>query len=319
MDYVQLEEVKADHRPRNMPPVPSDSPEEYVPVVKLRFELGERVGNLFPGALPPPKAAAMIKLDGLDASLWVPNLTYLKDFFDEEYITEDPLPIHIRVDNTSVVMRNEPDHTADNPHSMRIQVHGVCVHRGPTLEGVNIFVEDTAPVVEGSVIAGENGGEGNGILKDMFRSFISVFDTHIQKFGEVKLPYGDHIARLLYQLKSSLSNEPSEDQTDSVSVIHPRWYKMSSVQTELQRLRKENEGLSKYEEENRRLTQQFVNAMAELDKLKSENAWLVSQVMEKQEMVLAYKQIIEKQHVQIETLVYDQENIMAGYVTETPP
>ena len=314
---MELEEVKAEHRPRHVSPVPKDSPEEYVPVVKLRFELGERVGNLFPGTLPPPKTAAMIKVDGLDASFWVPNLTYLKDFFEDEYVTDEPLPVHIRVDNTSVVMRDAAGHTADDPHSLRIQVHGVCVHRGPRLEGVNVFVEDSAPVLEREGVADVNGSEGNGILKDMFRSFISVFEAHIQKFGEVKLPYGNHIAGLLYQLKSSLSSEPSEDQTDTVSVIHPRWYKMSSVQTELQRLRKENENLSKYEEENHRLTKQLVDVMTELKKLKSENDGFIAEIKAKQDIVLTYKQLIEKQHTQIENLVSDRDNLVADLDVQT--
>eukprot|EP00731_Ephydatia_muelleri_P006095 Em0003g343a len=281
------------------------------------FELGDRVGDLFPGTLPPPKTAAMIKVDGLDASFWVPNLTYLKDFFEDEYVTDEPLPMHVRVDNTSVVLRDSAGDTADNPHSMRIQVHGVCVHRGPRLEGVNVFVEDSAPASEEERVA-EGNGEGNGLLKEMFKSFISVFDAHIQKFGEVKLPYANHIAGLLYQLKSSLSGEPpSEEQTDTVSVAHPRWYKMSSVQTELQRLRKENENLSKYEEENRRLTQQLVDVMAELVKIKSDNTWLVSEVRAKQELVLTYKQLIEKQHAQIENLVSDRDNLTAGCCNDT--
>lgn len=313
VDYVELEEVKADHRPRNIPPVPNDSPEECVPVVKLRFELGDRVSNLFPGTVPPPKTAAMIKVDGLDATFWVPNLTYLKDFFEDEYVTDDPLPVHIRVDNTSVVMRDLAGDTADNPHSMRIQVHGVCVHRGPRLEGVNTFVEDAPSVAEDRLAEGNAGREGNGLLKDMFKSFISVFDAHVQKFGEVKLPYANHIAGLLYQLKAALSGEASEERTDAVSAVHPRWYKMSSVQTELQRLRKENENLSKFEEENRRLTQQLVDIMAELDKLKTENAWLVSEVRAKQENILTFRQLIEKQHTQIESLVSDRDNCMDDY------
>lgn len=317
VDYVELEEAKVGHRPRNGSPVPSDSPDECVPIVKIRFELGDRVGDLFPGTLPPPKTAAMIKVDGLDASFWVPNLTYLKDFFEDEYVTDEPLPMHVRVDNTSVVLRDSAGDTADNPHSMRIQVHGVCVHRGPRLEGVNVFVEDSAPASEEERVA-EGNGEGNGLLKEMFKSFISVFDAHIQKFGEVKLPYANHIAGLLYQLKSSLSGEPpSEEQTDTVSVAHPRWYKMSSVQTELQRLRKENENLSKYEEENRRLTQQLVDVMAELVKIKSDNTWLVSEVRAKQELVLTYKQLIEKQHAQIENLVSDRDNLTAGCCNDT--
>lgn len=105
-----------------------------VPTIKARLEVGDQVGRFYPSECAGQQDIILIaKAEGLDLSLLLPNITIMKDFFDDEYESLFPLPLHLKVATTRAVLVEDLSHSADHVQSMAVGVEQLEVHRGREL------------------------------------------------------------------------------------------------------------------------------------------------------------------------------------------
>ena len=120
----------------------STTTEVILPKVKARIILGDKVKELFPEDASNLDIVLIGKANDLDVSLLLPNALVMKDFFDDEYEADNPVPMHLRIENTRVVLMEEACHGPDHIKTMRIAVDRTDIHRGRRLrEGVDVFLE----------------------------------------------------------------------------------------------------------------------------------------------------------------------------------
>ena len=212
---------------------------EEDPVIRARVEVGAQVQrfNLPPSALTSnaQDTIVMISISGMEAALLLKNVSVLKDFFDDEFEADAPIPIQLHVRDTSLVLRESPDHTPHTDSTMNVAIKSAQIHRGPRIEGTNLFpsplptdprdavpseldtlrlnpgqvamLRETSPAVTST---GSSDSVGNNPdLLQTFRSFIHVFESHVRRHGglKVQLNQPDHIAGLLQELQVSLREE----------------------------------------------------------------------------------------------------------------
>jgi hypothetical protein len=138
-EYQGMKEMK--NKVSNCAPPP---PANTVPAIRARLELGDQVGRFYPDECSQDMIV-IAKVDGLDLSLLLPNITIMKDFFDDEYENLMPLPLHLRVGTTRAVLVEDLSHGADHMQSMSVGVEQLEVHRGRELRhDVDIFLEESA-------------------------------------------------------------------------------------------------------------------------------------------------------------------------------
>ena len=112
------------------------------PVIKARIEIGDQVTRFFPKSVTEADVILILKATGLDVGLLMQNMAVMKDFFDDEFESEQPVPMHIRVDNTKLVILDSPGDSIDHWKSMCVEVNQADIHRGRSLaEGVNVFMD----------------------------------------------------------------------------------------------------------------------------------------------------------------------------------
>ncbi len=118
-------------------------PPDSSPSIKARLEVGKQVGRFYPAREEEEPDIIVIGMaEGLDISLLLPNITVMKDFFDDELEPLLPLPLHLKVETTRAVLVEDITHSADHTHSMAVGVEQLEVHRGRELaEGSDIFLE----------------------------------------------------------------------------------------------------------------------------------------------------------------------------------
>jgi hypothetical protein len=122
--------------------IESTTMEVVLPKVKARIILGDKVKELFPEDASNLDIVLIGKANDLDVSLLLPNALVMKDFFDDEFEAENPVPMHLRIENTRVVLMEEACHGPDHIKTMRIAVDRTDIHRGRRLrEGVDVFLE----------------------------------------------------------------------------------------------------------------------------------------------------------------------------------
>ncbi len=116
------------------------------PCIKARFEIGGHVGRWYPSTCAEEQDAILIgKAEGLDLSLLLPNITVMKDFFDDELESLYPLPMHLKVASTRAVLLEDLAHSADHAQSMSIAVEQLEVHRGRELKQTADVFMDAIP------------------------------------------------------------------------------------------------------------------------------------------------------------------------------
>ena len=153
VNNVKLEEVEVSadsasgnnsqrQTPRHQKIAKNESTEVVLPKVKARIILGDKVKELFPEDASNLDIVLIGKANDLDVSLLLPNALVMKDFFDDEYEADNPVPMHLRIENTRVVLMEEAGHGPDHVKTMRIAVDRTDIHRGRRLrEGVDVFLE----------------------------------------------------------------------------------------------------------------------------------------------------------------------------------
>ena len=139
-EYEGMKELRSSTAP---------SPAPSAPTIKARLEVGDQVGRFYPPECAEEQDIIVIaKAEGLDISLLLPNITIMKDFFDDEYETLLPVPIHMKVGSTRAVLLEDLTHSADHVQSMSVGVEQLEVHRGRELRPeADIFLESTSNMV----------------------------------------------------------------------------------------------------------------------------------------------------------------------------
>jgi len=125
----------AKKRKRNIPAA------SQAPSIKARLEVGNQVKRFYPEDCTHAHDIIVIATaEDLDLALLLPNIAILKDFFDDEYLADKPLPLHLKVSGTRAVLMESLDHGADHMQSMSVGVAQLEVHRGHELApGLDIF------------------------------------------------------------------------------------------------------------------------------------------------------------------------------------
>lgn len=242
---VKLTELKASDRKNQMERVKQENGTNWgeTPVIRARIEVGSQVRRF---DLPPSSindkvqdTVVMLNISGLMAAVLVKNAPILKDFFDDEYEVDAPVPIQIRIEDTSVVLRENLDHTPNTDSTMNVVIKSAEIHRGPKIKGTNLFPSEAsshvemetlrlnpselANIRENSPATGSmdstSSADNNQELVHTFRSFIDAFESHVRRHGGIKVQLNQpqHIAGLLQELQVSLSEEErnSENLTGS--------------------------------------------------------------------------------------------------------
>ena len=227
----------------------TESLEVVEPKVKARIVIGDNVKELFPEDASNLDIVLIGKASDLDVSLLLPNALVLKDFFDDEFEAENPVPMHLRIENTRVILMEEAEHGPDHVKSMQIAVDRTDVHRGrKLLEHVDVFLE------RGSEVIGEmeqlqnshstetlhenldeeaNGGErgedetdrhtneeeeerlkeSQTKLVQSFNYFLKTLESHLSRSGERHLPRDQQVVTILRQIRAKSQEAYSETMT----------------------------------------------------------------------------------------------------------
>ena len=297
LDAKEFEQSRSEFGNRRPCDTKEDQYKGRNPEIKVRLELGEQVQRFFPNADSQGIDAIVIgKAEDVSVSLLTPNGPLLKDFFDDELESIVPMPIYLRIDNTEVTLKDEPQHTADNWSSLTFHIDRTNLRRGAKVEGVDLFCDGSHHEEEREETQGSK-------LLQSFRSFIDVFEAHVSRHGEMlNVPRPDHVAGLLHELQSSLEEQlPGVEAPPSyVEAVSGSRGRSQSITSEIQRLRRENEELK---EQNESL---LLNAERDRHHQQSEFDWVTEECKRAKEHLVAYKQVIEKQQLQIERLACGQ-------------
>ena len=312
------------------------------PMIKLRLELGNDVQRLYPGSSGPASTSSedditdsivMVKVDGLEASLLLPNTVVLKNFFDDEYINALPIPLQIRLENCKICLKDEMGHSVDSRTTMNIELGTMEVFRGRKVKGTNLFPEEDSEAgfvqdlrreasseQEVERRLGEGGGvsdeehartRSNAGLLQSFQSFIEVFQSHVQRHGEtVNLPQPEKVAGLLDELKFSLSDpEEAESRVLRPPLEAPPSYqealshgsspRSSPVHRRFSRgksdWRREADELKRLQLENEQLAAELAKANERVDEQSKEFEFVIEECKQAKLDVAMYKQVLDNQ------------------------
>ena len=231
----------------------NDSLDVIQPKVKARIVIGDKVKELFPSDASHLDIVLIGKASDLDVSLLLPNALVMKDFFDDEFEAENPVPMHLRVENTRVVLMEEASHGPDHVKSMRLAVDRTDIHRGrKLLDSVDVFLERGSEVLE--EIDGrlqnalstetlhedednrdtdhgktdlclykedERFKQSQSQLVESFNSFLKALELHLSQAGEQHLPRDQQVEAILQQIraKSQEANRTPPSSGDNFSKL----------------------------------------------------------------------------------------------------
>ena len=354
----------------------TESMEVILPKVKARIILGDKVKALFPEDASNLDIVLIGKANDLDVSLLLPNALVMKDFFDDEYEAENPVPMHLRIENTRVVLMEEASHGPDHIKTMRIAVDRTDIHRGRKLrEGVDVFLErgrevmgravstetlhdgeesalnEEETIVERELIHGigkenvQSSQQGQVELTESFNSFLKELEHYLNRDGRQN--NREQVVQVLEQIRTK-SLEASEKDSkntgrntstgskvgvndappthfDTVSTFFASYHQLKTTsptppplsssphQTypsaigsnheELMHLRRENERLRQQETEYQKENAQLLESKENMVKQLSDFDMVTEECKSVKEQLVAYKQVMEKQHEQMETLL----------------
>lgn len=344
-----------------------ESTEVIPPKVKARIILGDKVKELFPEDASNQDIVLIGKANDLDVSLLLPNALVMKDFFDDEYEAENPVPMHLRIENTRVVLMEEATHGPDHIKTMRIAVDRTDIHRGRKLqEGVDVFLERGREVM-GRAVSTEtlHNGEDSALNEEetiVERESIGKEDVHVSQQGQVELTESfnsflkqlehylsrdgrqnncEQVMKVLEQVRTKSletdtgrntntgspigANNAPPTHFDTVSTFFASYHQskmttptppalsssphqgypstVGSNHEELMRLRRENERLRQQEAEYQKENTQLLESKENMVKQLSDFDMVTEECKSVKEQLVAYKQVMEKQHEQMERLL----------------
>lgn len=314
---VKLTELKASDRKNQTERVKREAETDWggTPVIRARIEVGSQVQrfNLPPSSINDKEqdTVVMLSISGLTAAVLVKNAPILKDFFDDEYEVDAPVPIQIRFEDTSLILRECLDHTPNTDSTMNVVIKSVEIHRGPKIEGTNLFpskseassndehvemetlrlnpselasLREVSPATDSTDSAASAGN--NQELVQTFRSFIDAFESHVRRHGGIKVQLNQpqHIAGLLQELQVSLSEERNSENLTSSDA--PPSYSESIQHTEASTLtggdsqQRGPSGESTLSKTQKLELRKLKVDPQELTRLQAENSDLIQQLMQ---------------------------------------
>ena len=349
---VGLEEIKSaertQHERRRGKEEEDSGPD--IPVVKARIEIGSQVKRFeLPAAMVSEKEqdmVVMVKVAGLETALLLKNATVLKDFFDDEYEADSPVPIQIHVEDTSLLLRESLEHIADTDSSLSVHISSADIHRGKKIEEINLFrmLKEEATETETLAVNTETSfrdrcltlREGEDVFRAAvtsnpellctFRSFIDAFESHVSRHGglSVQLHQPEHIAGLLQELQVSLSDEDTDRERGDGSEA-PRVNSSNSQPennptlmlrlAELKKLRQDKE-LRRIESENRDLISQLTQTKVLLAERSQDLDEVTSECKKTKDELVTHKQVLENYQEHIERLLSENADLK-GHISDS--
>jgi len=153
--------------------------------------------------------------------------------------------------------------------------------------------------------------ESNSELLTSFKSFLINFDTHLKLHSQQVPTRPDHIASILAELHKSTIDSKS----DSTDTEPPPYSEAMSVMvtshfqfgpdsnSELIRLRRENEELRQLQLDRERLNAKLVDSQSKLELSILEMDHVTDECKKAKEELVAYKQVLESQHEKFSKLL----------------
>ena len=323
--------------------------EDVLPVIKARVELGQSVKSYFPDEKrdeekkgegedevqwPVPEGVVFLKVNGLKPSLWLKNTMIMKDFFDDEFESEAPIPMQIRITETQVSLKDAVSAPLLHPRNLTVNIPDLFVNRGPRAHNTNLLTAEgggggvSTPVVGMAtplIARSDRGGfatpvgvatplivrkqdkrdEGSLDKEKFLQSLINHLKGNGLEDGKEKMADEDTPQKLHELIKEiqSLLETPPPNFTDSLScdfytnlTSDKPHPTVERLQSELEALRKENEDLKATLSQSRQEGRNVAEERAEVVKQ------LVKVQMEHATLQLAH----EKQLTQIDRLVTER-------------
>lgn len=304
------------------------------PVIKARLEIGDQVARFFADSATTVDAILILKASNLDVGLLTQNMAIMKDFFDDEFESDEPIPMHIRVDNTKLVILDSPGDSIDHWKSVCVEINQADIHRGKSLAGgVNIFMDGGHP---GETKNGQQSSssekesslpeeptqeqclereQSNTQLLNSFKTFISSLEFYMKLRGHQGPIQHDHITDVLSDLHTSdkpdgtVQPPPPYSEAISVMVTTHLQSASSDSNSEVIRLRRENEELRQLQFDRNKLNSQLVESQSKLEQNVVDFEMVTEECMKAKESLVAYKQTLEKQHETLERLLLENSEL----------
>lgn len=150
--------------------------------------------------------------------------------------------------------------------------------------------------------------ESNAQLVDSFKSFINTFEVHMKLHGTPLLQ--EHITSVLAELQTSMvptkseNIQPPPSYSEAVSVVVTSHLQSSSdSNTEVIRLRRENEELRQLQLDRDKLNTQLVNSQSKLEQNMLDLDMVTQECKKAKQELVTYKQVLEKQNERMESLL----------------
>ncbi len=145
---------------------------------------------------------------------------------------------------------------------------------------------------------------GTQLLKS-FNSFLKQFEFHMKLHGTSLQPA--HIAEVLAELQSIKPNEiiehpPSYSKATSV-VLTSHIQSTSNSNTEIIRLRRENEELRQLQLDRDKLNSKLVDSQSKFEQNLVDLDMVTEECKKAKDELVVYKQVLDKQHERMESLL----------------
>ena len=146
-------------------------------------------------------------------------------------------------------------------------------------------------------------------LLTSFQSFISSFELHMKLHGHEAPLHPDHIAGVLAELQTSSKSEdtnhlpPPYSEAVSVMVTTHMQSTSSDSNSEVIRLRRENEELRQLQLDREKLNTQLVEAQSKLEQYVVDLEMVTDECKKAKEELVVYKQVLERQQETLESVL----------------
>ena len=306
LDSIDLSEITDEE----VKQIQSERPKQYqdrdsacLPVIKVRVEIGNSAEKYFPNVETQtlPDGVVFLKLSGLKPVLSMKNLMVTKDFFDDEIVSNNPIPLQLRVMETQFVLKDSFSLPVSNPRTITLNIADLFVNRGPRAEGTNLihFSEglSTRTETDDNCLDTPSTSDTNTTLLDSFQRFIDAFQAHTAHKGEVNIPQPDKISKLLEELQSTLTSPPAY--TEAISCDFYTNITSSSPHPTIDSLRAEVENLKI---ENQKLLIDLTNVQKEQEETEEDRDYVTTELVDTKVKLASAHLVLEQQLIRMERL-----------------
>lgn len=306
LDSIDLSEITDEE----VKQIQSQRPKQYqerdstcLPVIKARVEIGNSAEKYFPNVETQtlPDGVIFLKLSGLKPVLSIKNLMVTKDFFDDEIVSKNPIPLQLRVMETQFVLKDSFSLPVSNPRTITLNIADLFINRGPRVEGTNLihFSEglSTRTKTDDKCLDTPFTSDTNTTLLDSFQRFIDAFQAHTAHKGEVNIPQPDKISKLLEELQNTLTSPPAY--TEAISCDFYTNITSSSPHPTIDSLRAEVENLKI---ENQKLLMDLTSVQKTQEETEEDRDYVTTQLVDTKVKLASAHLVLEQQLIRMERL-----------------